>query len=224
MCFFFSAPSIAPSRTPSVLPTTSPSRSPSETPSVVPTQGPSLTPSVLPTTGPSRTPSVLPTTGPSRTPSVLPTTSPSRSPSLTPSVLPSKSPSRTPSVLPTQGPSRTPSVIPTKSPSQSPSVLPTDSPRSFFFFSRSLQVSCQTTSPYPDHKRQKRHSVKFQFQGPSLTPSVLEKNYIGPSRILQVSRFQLSGPVHEFPSVLPTYFLFVIKTWSGITYSKCASK
>eukprot|EP00756_Hemistasia_phaeocysticola_P066930 Hpha_TRINITY_DN9596_c0_g1::TRINITY_DN9596_c0_g1_i1::g.115027::m.115027 len=116
----------APTRSPSVPPTTSvPSKAPTRSPSLPPTTSvPSLSPTTSPTTSaPTRSPTTAPTTAPTISPSVPPTTS-------VPSVSPTKQPTTsTPTVSPTVMPTSAPTLPPTVPPSTSvPSVSPTETP------------------------------------------------------------------------------------------------
>ena len=115
-------PTIPPSPTPSITPSTSISNTPSITPTISISRTPSITPSITIT----RTPSITPTISISNTPSI--TISPSITPSITPSISISATPSITPSITPTISISKTPSISISKTPSITPTISISNTP------------------------------------------------------------------------------------------------
>lgn len=144
------APSGSPSLVPSELPIIDPSSSPTVTPSHQPTSSPTGTPPIdkpssFPTAAPSDSPSVIPTTLPTERPSASPSSNPSSKPTVNPSQFPSSSPTRGPSYEPSSHPSDEASSFPTSAPSDTPSA----SPSAFQYFeSFSVERNDGSVIPY----------------------------------------------------------------------------
>jgi uncharacterized repeat protein (TIGR01451 family) len=112
---------IAPSPTPTPVPTATPTPVPTATPTPVPTATPTPVPTATPT--PTPAPTATPTPVPTATPTPTPTPAPTPTP--VPTATPTPSPTATPTPAPTSTPTATPA--PTATPTPAPTATPTPS-------------------------------------------------------------------------------------------------
>ena len=133
-----SAPTIAITPLPAVVPTSTPAPVVTAAPTVVPTAVPTVAPTAVPTTVPTAVPTIAPTPLPTAAPAPIPTPVPTAVPTLAvptlavPTLAPTAaptlfaSPAPSPAAAPVEG--ATPTPAPTASPTPAPTPTPTECP------------------------------------------------------------------------------------------------
>ncbi|MDP0561950.1 MAG: hypothetical protein QS721_06315, partial [Candidatus Endonucleobacter sp. (ex Gigantidas childressi)] len=118
----------APTEAPTGTPTEAPTGAPTEAPTGTPTEAPTGAPTEAPTGTPTEAPTGAPTEAPTGTPTEAPTGAPTEAPTGTPTEAPTGAPTEAPTGTPTEAPTGTPTEAPTETPTEAPTGTPTETP------------------------------------------------------------------------------------------------